>query len=312
MNNYDIDKVIQDSLTMGLNSCELKDEVFTKIKDNLSNPENKDRYGTFKIRFNRTNSLKSAVSFMCGLIIFCILSLVIFPEARVFASNTINTIKTIFIVNGTNVVEVGQDEPVLNDGYNSGMSLNLSDSEISEKVGYNVVIPSTLSDDFNLFSKQIVLHLGTRISYETNERIRAICAKATLDDNEFENLKEYNPTRSLFGFYSNPEGEIYLTVSKSVDKYNGYVESLKKSEQNYKEIKIGDLDGFWLETKKAVYPNGDMTQKPSEIINTYNVYWVSKDLLYSMGTDVDMNTNRLSLSPEMGIRIAESFMASQK
>lgn len=312
MNNNDIDSVIKDSLTMRLDSFELREEVFTRVQANLSNPKKRNEYRSFKIHYNRTNSFKSVVSFMCGLVILCSLSLVIFPEARVFASNTINTIKTIFVLDGAKIVEVGQDFPLLNNGYNNGISLNLNDSEIEEKVGYQVVIPSSLSDEFYLFSKQIVLHLGKSVSYETNERIQPICEKATVDDIELEKLKEYNPSRSLVGFYSNQDGEICLMVMKSPDKYKEFVDYLKKSNNNYEEIKIGDSEGFWAELKKPVYPDGDMTQKPSEIISSYIVCWVYNDLLYYMGTDVDMSTNRLNLSPEMGIRIAESFMASQR
>lgn len=40
--------------------------------------------------------------------------------------------------------------------------------------------------------------------------------------------------------------------------------------------------------------------------------WVSNDLLYFMSTSVDMNTNRCELTFEMGKRIAETFMESQK
>jgi len=139
----------------------------------------------------------------------------------------------------------------------------------------------------------------------------SICQKAILDDTELEKLKEYNPPRYAGGVYSNAEGEISLCAFKSTYKYYKFVEYLKISKCNYKEIKIGDIAGIWIEQIRPVYPNGDITQKPLEVINTYDMAWVSNDLLYFMSTSVDMNTNRCSLSPEMGIRIAESFMASQ-
>lgn len=311
MNNNNIDNVIKDSLTKRLDSIELREEVYTRIQANLSNPEMRNQYRNHK-RYNTINYFKPIAGFMCVIIILCSLSLMVFPQARVLASNTINTIKTIFVFNGDEIVKVGQEDPILNDGYTNGMSSNLSDSEISEKIGYQVVIPSSLSDEFHLFSKQIVLHLGEPVSYETNERIRPICEKATVDDIELEKLKEFNPSRSISGFYSNPDGVIYVNVRKAVDEYNEYIEYLRKSDMHYKEIKIGDSNGYWVQREKAVYPDGNMTQNPLEIINTFNVYWVNNDLLYYMGTDIHMNTNRLNLDPEMAVRIAESFMAGQK
>ncbi len=311
MNRLDIDKVIEDSLTMRLNNYDPSDEVFARVIDNLSNTEKKVHSRSSKICFNRNKPLKLIVNFMCGLIIFCSLSVIIFPEARVFATNTINTIKTIFVINDNGeIIEKGQDVPLLNDGF--GMPTDLNDSDLEQKVGFKVIFPSTLPDGFSLLGKNIGLFLGKDISYETNERISSICKKAILNDSELEKLKEYNPSRYAGGKYSSSDGEIILCAFKSTDKYYKSIEYLKKSKCNYKEIKIGDIEGIWLEQKRPVYPNGDMTQKPIEVINTYDMFWVSKDLLYYMSTSDNKDINRICLSPEMGIRIAESFMLSQK
>ena len=39
-----------------------------------------------------------------------------------------------------------------------------------------------------------------------------------------------------------------------------------------------------------------MTKKPLDIINTYDLAWVSNDLLYFMSTSIDMDKNKCSLS----------------
>ncbi len=311
MNNNDIDKIIEDSLNMSLNNYQLRDEVLTKVKDNLSNYEKRDQHKIVKLRLSRTNSFKPVVSLMCGLIVFCCLSLLFFPQARVFASNTINKIKTIFVIDDNGkIFEVGQDIALLNDGYN--MPTDLSNSDIAKKVGFTIVIPSALPNGFNLLSKNIGLFLGKDISYETNNKISVVCQKAILDDTELEKLKEYNPLRFAGGIYSSSEGDIAICAFKAAERYDEVVEYVSKSKCKYEKFKMGDIEGVWLEQKRPVYPNGDMTQKPVEVINTYDMFLVSNDLLYFMSTSANMSTNRCSLSPEIGTKIAESFMAVQK
>jgi len=56
-----------------------------------------------------------------------------------------------------------------------------------------------------------------------------------------------------------------------------------------------------------------MTQKPIGVISTYDIAWVSNGLLYFMSTSTDMvHNNGYKITPEMGVRISGSFMASQK
>lgn len=314
MKRNEIDRLIEDSIAVKQNSFEPGDEVLIKIKDNIKSRGKRSNYNIIKIHYRCANSLKAAAGFMCILVIFCSISLLVSPDARAFASNVIKTIFTID-ENGR-VIERGQDEPILNDGF--GMETNLSDIDIQKKVGFKVVIPDSLSDGFKLSSKMIALFLGEDISYETSGIIRSTCMKAIFDDTAFESLLQYKPSRSAGGHYKNAEGEITLLASKEVDRYYKAIEVLKKSKANYKEIKVSNVKGIWVEEKRAVYPadskgSADYTQKPIRLVNTYDVIWAANALIYFMSTSDNIEVNGgYKLSPESAARIAESFMVNQK
>jgi hypothetical protein len=314
MNNNEIDKLIEDSIGLGLNNLNLRDEVFTRVKENINNEENRNNYKALKIGFSRSNSFKAVVSFMCAVIVFCSLSLVISPNARVFAADAINAIKTIFVYDEKGqIVEMSQKDPVFTVGGCSTTTLN--DSEIEKKLGYKVILPENLSDGFMIRDKALGVSLQKQIDYETGEKLRLSIQEAVNDDIEFNKLKEYNPIRSITAFYKNQEGTIWIIVNKSVDEFDKFIEAVKKSKTNGKVIKLGSVNGIWTEGKIPNYPrktndnigSSDMTQKPTGTTPTYGIIWVSDGLRYHLGT-----IDGYKLTQEMGVRIAETFMESQK
>jgi hypothetical protein len=313
MNNNEMDKLIKDSIDTSLNDVELRDEVFTRVLDNIGNQEKRSNYRALKFPFSRLHSLKVAAGIMCAVILLSSVSLVISPNARVFAADAIQAIKTIFVYDDNGeIVEKSQNDPIL--GYAAGGFTTLNDSEIGKLLGCKVVFPECLSDDFVIGDKFLGVSLHKPISYETSEKIKLSIQKAATEDAEFEGLKDYGATRYASAAYKNPEGTIGIYVEKlfvDADKDN----KAKKSKSNYEEIKIGSIKGIWEEYEAAEYPtkteggitSTDLTQKPTGKTTSYSVSWVSDGLQYRL-----IAFDGYKLTPETGARVAEAFMESQK
>lgn len=76
-------------------------------------------------------------------------------------------------------------------------------------------------------------------------------------------------------------------------------------------VKIGNIEGKWLEWKSAVYPNRidgqpDLTKKPSGFVTKHAVVWDSNSIEYML------YYKDRPIPLEEAILIAESFIRGQK
>ncbi len=237
--------------------------------------------------------------------IICAITILISSSSTVRASalNALNSIKTIFVVEGTGndikVVEKSSNENYfrISEGYNTSKS----DAELGKIIGYEVQYPKTLAG-FDLECRALHASLWKKLAYDSIPGIRQQLNKAINNQEAFSKLDGYSPFRFVSGSYKKGDKSIYIYA---FPEQFSTPPDCKKTE----EINIGDVKGFWCETIYADYPQKggeeNMSVKP-DIEDTFLLYWVNNNIYYTLSSLVGDD-----LSKEDAVSLASKFQAAQ-
>lgn len=309
-NKQDFEEILLNDLKIKGNEISPSDELYSKIMDDYMYIKG-GKFKMFKNRFIYMNKKRLLVATLC---IAIVISFGTSSNLRAFATETIDKIKTIFIVEGTNenykVSEQPTDKPIFSTL--ESKITNLNDNDLSKKVGFNVSIPKLLCNNFKLISKYEFVKLN-KISYEDFPKAQTIQNDIlnAIDDVEvFKSLAEYTPSRGVYAQYIKDDVDINIFASPNVNDFKSQISSAK-----YTKVDLNGLEGYWIGTPIPIYPSTkqgeqfqpDMSQKPIEIKTAHEFSWLSSGVYYSMG----FSENK-ELSMQQAIDVAKSFMSQTR
>ncbi|MCX8129516.1 MAG: hypothetical protein N3I35_05370 [Clostridia bacterium] len=306
INNDQLDDNIKQVLSTELVKIEAPDDMYLRIEENIKGKKGRPIPGYAK------NITRTVLAFSLSLAVILGVSAIFSPTVRAIALDTIDAIKTIFVVEGTGddykVVEKDASESEMVSSVSSTTSL--SDEALSKLLGYKVSFPQKLYGEFALKDKALTLSLGKEMDYITAQSLQASMLKAINDSSEFEKLKDYDPRLSVFATYVSDTGNtIFTSIDKLTDTHT--------SSNNGSSVKIGEYTGIWQEFAFPDYPTkvvdgiktADLTQKPKGVIKLHAISWNTIDLHYSINSYA---YQKYELTKENAIKIAESFLGLAK
>lgn len=298
-NKQDFEEKIKSELKLKCNELEPSDELYSRIMTDIIYKKK----GSFTIVKNKILNMGNKK--LVAILIFSILviSSICFGTSsnlRAFAAETINHIKTIFVLEGTNkdykVVEKSADKALFSIG--DSKTTNLSDDELSKKIGIRVSFPKVLCNDLNLLNKSENITLK-KISYENAQGIEKNLIKAIDDEAAFKSLRKYEPSRGVEALYFNGKKKVLICITPyNVDEKDSI--TIPKS----MKVDLNGMVGFWREFPYPIYPSSDMTKEPKEVITAHMLFWRSNEAEYSICSDQDKD-----LSRNEAVNIAKSFIA---
>ncbi len=249
-----------------------------------------------------TGFRKYAVAAVIALV-FLIVTFAASENARAMAVEVINNIKTVFIMDkDNNVVERPANEVLINPCLNK--TTDLSDEQLSEKMGIKIRIPETFNGDFNLQNKAEVVAFNKTLSYETFDTIKDVTEEAINEENAFNSLHEYLPYRSVACTYKDGKGNIFnIAIMDTVIKVFSKNDDISEVAQT----KVGNIKAQWIVKSFTDYNGKDMTQKPLGKKTAHALFWSTKCSTYSI---VSIDDKPISMAET--VKIAEAFMKTQK
>jgi hypothetical protein len=225
--------------------------------------------------------------------------------ARAVATEAVQAIKTVFMVNkGVEIVQKPAStalcEPV------NAITTNLSDADLSKKMGMKVYFPKTLAADavdlFVLQHKADGVKLTKPLDYANYQNISSQITAAITDQQAFDSLRQYQPCRTAGGVYEDQQGR-----KAGVSVYNKLI-PLYMSEGNEvtdtTRTKVAAYEAKWIGLSYPDYPEGDLAQKPAGRETAHILLWSSGKTTYKV----------LAISPlsmEETVGLAQSFMQAQ-
>jgi len=289
----EMDYEIRKSLYNKVDHIEPSSEIFTQI---LAGIENSKRRKIIKL--DRKHYI---AAFLCAVLIFSG-TFMLSDNTRAFAKETLAAIQTIFIIDkNNNVVEKPTTYSFLQPAYNK--NTQSSDSDLSKQMGVKVSFPARIYEDFKLQSKAEAVGFTKNIDYETFINLQSTTLQAFDNDQVFKNIEKYQPFRSVGATYSDDQGAKIGAVV--------YNEKIPIPDENINitgsvQTKVGNQNAKWISISYPVYPNNDITQKPTKVTSTSFLFWSIGDTTYQIWP----MDNKLSMAETM--KFAESFMAAQK
>jgi hypothetical protein len=305
-NNQGFEERIRIELKLKGNEISPSDELYSRIVNDVINNE-KGSFIMFKNRLLNLGSKKLVAAILCILIILTTISFSTSNNLKAFATETINHIKTIFVIDKTNtdykVVEKPADTTFIS--VTTGKGTLLSDKDLTKKVGFQVFFPKTLCSDMKLTDKSELIHLN-KITYEDSQRVRPNIHKAIDDEVVFNSLTTYEPTKGVGAEYVNNKTQLFISIEPTSSE-------LKNLRSSYNSTKV-DLNGtlgYWHEVPMPLYSSikqneilqQDMTKQPKDIKILHQLFWSSKGVSYSIAFLPDKE-----LSMDETVAIAKSFI----
>lgn len=290
----EIDYGIKRSLCYKVDQIEPSEENFTQI---LAGIENFQGWKTFNLGYKHY-----IAAFLCAVLIISG-TFMLSDNTRAFAKETLVAIKTIFIMDKNhNVVEKPTTYSFLQPAYNK--NTQLSDSDLSKQMGVKVSFPARFYEEFKLQRKAEAVGFTKNIDYETFRNLQNTAIQA-FDNNEvFKSLEKYQPYRSVGAIYSNDQGAKMAAVVYN-KKISISVENINITESV--QTKVGNENAEWVSLSYPVYPEDDLTQKPTKVESTSFLFWSIGDTTYQIWP---MDNKSLSMAET--VKSAELFMAAQK
>jgi hypothetical protein len=304
-NNQDFDEKIRAELKQIGNSINPSQELYIGIMESLSKKKRANNM-EFKNRIINMGTKRAIAAMLCFSIALAGISFSTSGDFCAFAAETFDKIKTIFILDGANqVVEKEVNKVPLNTTIDR--TTELSDAELSKKVGFKVLFPDALGKNLTLRAKAEIIHFSN-IHYDTGRNLQKDMLEAIDNEDMFRSLKKYNPKRGISAMYSIYTGG-YIAINITPD-----TEDLEKGMRlsGARKIDMKGKKGYWVETSRPVYPtigmNGfiqaDMTKKPTKIETTYQLAWFSNGLYFAIHIYPDQD-----FSMEEAVSTAEEFMS---
>ncbi len=283
---------------------------FCKLKMNLDNNKNTKYY--FK-RISYVSFKKAAIVSMCCLICITTILLGSSSTVRAAALTAIDSIKSIFVVEGKgNDIKIVQ-KPVneVKELVTVRVPLSLSDMETEKLIGHKVIFPDKLAEDFELTERLLVAGVRKPVPYESISQIRSQLILATMHQEDFDKLSDYSPYRSVGAIYKYTRPDSNFGKELCISFYgfsSGWINS-----PDSEEVKIGTTKGFWVKIKYPEYSwsfetlRVDMENPPVINDDLYMLGWGENDVYYSLSSIKDLNL----LTKEESIEIATEFQAAQ-
>jgi hypothetical protein len=277
--------------------------MVARIINDVINNE-KGSFTMFKNRILNIGSKRLVTAILCTLIILTTISFSTSNNLKAFATETINHIKTIFVLDETNTVVEKAADTIFAESSTSKVTI-LSDNELSKKVGFQVFFPKVLCNDMKLTDKSEVISIN-KITYEASQNLQPNMLKAIDDETVFNSLSTYSPTRGVVAQYVNDKTQLFISIAPiSVE--------IKNLLSSYTSTKV-DLNGtlgYWFEVPLPSYPfikqnditQQDMTKRPTDIKTAHTFFWSSNEVYYSMGFLTDNEP-----SMDETVAIAKSFI----
>ena len=309
----ELDPIIKIALQDEAKEVSGTEDFFHKIRQGLETDPGRHPRFSAGFGWKRRLSLAASVFVICTALL-----LTVSPQARVYAGQTLSSIKTIFVLeregDKLHVVEKPANEAKFIRSV--AWVTTLSDEELDKKLGFKVGIPERLADSFTLKYKTLGVTLVKEVDYETGTKLQDEMFKAIEDDNALERLKPYNAVRDILVKYERPD-QTALLINVSRAKTLSEVEAQMKEYENtegfaFQKVKVGDLDGYWVNTPASQYPatvekgigQTDVSAQP-EIRKKSALIWEKSGFLYSLTA-----SEKTSLSMEECLNLAGEFIKS--
>jgi len=302
-NKQDFEERIRKDLKLKGNELYPSDELYSKIINGVINND-KGSFIMFKNRILNIGSKRLVTAILCTLIILTTVSFSTSNNLKAFATEAINHIKTIFVLDETNKV-VEKDANTTFVGSSTGKSTILSDTELSKKVGFQVFFPKVLCNDMKLTDKSESIHLN-KITYEDSQKLQPNMFKAIDDETVFNSLTAYEPTRGVSAQYINDKTHLSISIAP----VSAEIKNLLSSSDS-KKVDLNGTLGYWHEVQFPSYPfieknditQMDLTKQPTDIKAAHTFFWSSNEVYYSIGFLTDKE-----LSMDETVAIAKSFI----
>lgn len=286
-NNNAFEERVRVELKQIGNGIKPSHDLFPGIMTELLNNK-KGRLILLKDKFVNMGTKKVAAAILCLTLALGGISFSTSGNFRAFAAETLDKIKTIFVLdNSSKVVEKDAKQyPLV---FITTKSTELSDAELSKKVGFKVVFPDSLGNNFKLAEKSESIHIDN-IDYIEGQSIQKDAYDAIDNIDKFQSLEKYNPARGVNAAYRKTSGENIIVC---IDNHIDSEEFEKQGASTNIKVKIVDINGiktYWLDIPMPVYPTvtkdgvtqSDITQKPTSIKTGHQLDWFSKGLHFSI------------------------------
>lgn len=301
-NKQDFEERIRMELKLKGNKIYPSEELYSRIVNDVINE--KGSFTMFKYRILNIGSKRLVTAILCTLIILTTISFSTSNNLKAFATEAINHIKTIFVLDETNkVVEKDANTTFI---YPSvGKDTILSDNDLTKKVGFKVFFPKTLCSDLELTSKSESIQLN-KMTYEDNQKLQPNIFKAIDDEAIFNSLSTYAPKRGVGAEYVNDKTQLFISIAPiTVEIKNELLSSTST------KVDLNGTLGYWFEVPSPTYSfieknditQADMTKQPTDIKTAHTLFWSSNGIFYSLGFLTD---NELSMDET--VAIAKSFI----
>lgn len=311
--NEQLDGDIKRVISSELEKVEASKDIYARIQNNIKGKRSR----AYSISGIQIKNIALALSLSFAMLLT--LALIFSPTVRAISADTINAIKVVFVVEGTadhyEIVE--KDASKTNFTASVSKPTDLDGGQLKDKLGYGVLFPPIISENYTLTDKYLSLMFQKPIDYVTSGSLSASMLKAIDDAKEFEALKAHEPALNTWACYKRIDGmNIFISAYESevFERVSGLFPESPLSKT--REVRIGELKGVWVERSQPSYPNkttdqitrADMTQKPSKLKKAYALEWDSKSIHYTLSYDTSQN---FKPSLKESLKVAKEFMEKQ-
>ncbi|SFB02270.1 hypothetical protein [Clostridium frigidicarnis] len=281
------DNVLKSSINDSASNVKASRDIFNEAWNKKEQEVSNRNY------FHMQHMKKAALIAACCAIFFLGGAFALFPDVKTVAQGAL---KTFFVLDKSgNVVEKSEDENVPAVAYGEPI-VDENRNEMEKRFGFTINVPEKVGEYSirkvdNRSTCIIGITTAFDVKYEDVDSITDKLGKAMKDDTAFEELKDYNVTRTISLPYVDNEGHkfnIYLS------KYSGKIRN-----DVYKEINIEDIKCSLLKGTQAKYDKKrindsvsetDITKKPS-IEEVNSICWNCKDVEYVMHIGEESQTD---------------------
>jgi hypothetical protein len=238
---------------------------------------------------------KVSIATCCCLFLSFATVLSISPNARTFAAEKLNEIRSIFLIEkvGDEYKVVEKTEEVKIPYWNIGDIVGqYNEAKFKRLLGINFYLPDTVGKSFNRGDINSGITIFD-IALKDQEAYYDEFFKAILDENAYKGLENFKMRRSISARYSDNEGNLLIF----------YISKLR-DESKMKVIKEFNIEGIqcklvqlplarYTHTIKGNTTNDDVTKEPIEVELAQYLVWTYNDIPYSiisMHSELDVDT----------------------
>ena len=181
----------------------------------------------------------------------------------------------------------------------------IDDNEMSNLLGYKLVVPEKLGDRFTFLHKFLGVGYLRKFDYATADSLTHAAYKAAIDASAYKSLSEYDPYRHCAVTYKDEKWkqlELFIVSAENFHKINMVFDSVP--------IDISAPGFHWNSNEFPVYTaseNGvDYGKPPVKLETRYNLSWTQNGFFYTLGYFYPDQ-----ITQEEAVEFAKAFMAAQ-